>query len=146
VDLATIAERENSFAVGSPPGQKRCSFVGEGSSSGTPHKFVQRIGTRSQKTSGVRAGGRAPVCNRCNRAHEGDCGQRGIQCFICGQSGHFARKCPNQAQGGRGGWRGGRNNQRQLVQARVYVVTPGDVDYEALETHDAGVITGMLLV
>ncbi|XP_041025351.1 cold shock protein 2-like [Juglans microcarpa x Juglans regia] len=115
VDLATIAEQENSFVVGSPPGQKRRSFTGEGSSSGLPHKFVQRTGARSQTASRVSAGGRALVCSRCNRAHKGDCGQRGIQCFRCGQSGHFARECPNQvqgSQGGRGGRRGGRSSQR----------------------------------
>ncbi|KAF5465159.1 hypothetical protein F2P56_015188 [Juglans regia] len=90
MDLANIAEQENSFAVGSPPGQKRQSYVSEGSSSGSPHKFVQRTGARSQTTSGVRAGGRTLVCPRCSRAHVGDCSQRGIQCFRCGQPGHFA--------------------------------------------------------
>ncbi|KAF5442051.1 hypothetical protein F2P56_036924 [Juglans regia] len=56
VDLASIAERENSFAVGSPPGQKRRSFAGEGSSSGSPQKIIQRVGARSQTISGARAG------------------------------------------------------------------------------------------
>lgn len=57
VDLATIAERENTFVVGSSLGQKRRSFAGEGSSSRSPHKFVQRTGARSQAATGVRAGG-----------------------------------------------------------------------------------------
>ena len=73
VDVATLVERENNLCMGSPPGQKRRSFSGEGSSSGSPQKFVQRTGTRLQASSSVRMGGRMPVCGACNRAHEGEC-------------------------------------------------------------------------
>ena len=144
VDVATLVERENNLSVGSPPGHKRRGFSGEGSSSGSPQKFVQRTGTRPQTSSGVRMGGRVPICGACNRAHEGECRMSsGPQCYRCGQVGHISWDCSVRVQGSRGGRHGGRTNPRQAVQARVYAVTPGEVDDEAPATHDAGVITGM---
>ncbi|XP_040995990.1 uncharacterized protein LOC121242155 [Juglans microcarpa x Juglans regia] len=46
---------------GSPMGQKRWSFAGEGSSLGWPQKSVSRIGARLQASVGVRIGGRDPA-------------------------------------------------------------------------------------
>ncbi|KAG6652500.1 hypothetical protein CIPAW_05G010600 [Carya illinoinensis] len=93
-------------------------------------------------SSGVRMGGRVPICGACNRAHEGECRMSsGPQCYRCGQVGHIAWDCSVRVQGSRGGRHGERTNPRQAVQARVYAVTTGEVDDEAPATHDAGVIT-----
>ncbi|KAF5442957.1 hypothetical protein F2P56_035562 [Juglans regia] len=140
VEVASIAERERGVVVGSPLGKKRLNVDGEGSSSGSPQKFVQRTRARSQAASGVRIGGRAPVCGRCNRAHEGECRQGWNQCFQCGQMGHFACECPNWTQGNQGGHHSARTNQRQLVQAWVYALTPGSAGDEVPETQDAGIM------
>ncbi|XP_035545519.1 uncharacterized protein LOC118348279 [Juglans regia] len=109
VDLASIVERENSFVVGSPPGQKRRSYVGKGSSSGSPQKFVQRTGARP------------PVFVQEAR----------LQCALDVVE-------PMRAIVVKGEF------SVIDVASRVTLLrmTPGDVDYEAPETHDAGVITG----
>ncbi|XP_040998156.1 uncharacterized protein LOC121244199 [Juglans microcarpa x Juglans regia] len=141
VEVVSIAKREFIDPVASPIGQKRRVF-GERSSSGSTPKFISRTGARPQMATGVRMGGRAPVCGKCNRSHVGECHMSGIQCFRCGQTRHLARSCPTMMQTNRGGYRGGRITPRPTVQARVYAVTPGEVDDEAQETQNAGVITG----
>ncbi|XP_035540236.1 uncharacterized protein LOC118344218 [Juglans regia] len=141
VEVATIAEREFIEPITASFGQKKRNF-GEGSSTGSAPKFTTRTGARPQMTTGVRMGGRAPVCGKCNRSHVGECHLSGIQCFRCGQTGHLARNCPTMFQANRGGYQGGRTTPRPPVQARVYAVTPGEIDEEAPETQNAGVITG----
>ncbi|XP_040987656.1 uncharacterized protein LOC121235372 [Juglans microcarpa x Juglans regia] len=60
----------------------------------------------------------------------------------CGQTGHLAHNCPTMMQANRDSYRGGGTTPRPTVQDRIYVVTPGEVDDEAPETQNAGVITG----
>lgn len=77
-------------------------------------------------------GAQALVCGRCNHSHDGECRQGGVHCFKSGQTNYSARECPLKV----------------VDQARgdIDALTPGEVDDEALETQDVGVITNMNLL
>ncbi|XP_035542104.1 uncharacterized protein LOC118344812 [Juglans regia] len=75
-------------------------------------------------------------CRTCNQVHFGECRKGAGLCFRCGKSGHYIRDCPMQnrsnqtfipppqrnevsAQG---------SNQRPTAPARVFALTPGEVE------------------
>lgn len=56
---------------------------------------------------------------------------------------HYANDCPQAPQVQQAEQGGGRGDYRQNVQAKVYALTPREVDKDALEIQEAGIIIGM---
>jgi hypothetical protein len=90
------------------------------------------------------AGNHALVCHKCGKVHAGECKANDPNCFRCGQFDHFKRNCPLDASGGS---RPPGNNfpPRRLAQARVYTLTPVEIDEEE-EGGDNGVVTGTIFL
>ncbi|XP_062164965.1 uncharacterized protein LOC133871551 [Alnus glutinosa] len=65
------------------------------------------------------------LCSKCNCPHQGQCHMGTNMCFQCGQTRHFVRDCPRVKEGDRPQQKG--SGQKQVTQARVYALTPGDV-------------------
>jgi hypothetical protein len=74
-------------------------------------------------------GNQALTFHKCGKVHAGECKANEPNCFRCGQFGHFKRNCPLDAPGGS---RPPGNNfpPRRPAQARVYTLTPVEVDEE----------------
>jgi hypothetical protein len=89
-------------------------------------------------------GNQALVCHKCGKVHAGECKANEPNCFRCGQFGHFKRNFPLDASGGS---RPPGNNfpPRRLAQARVYTLTPVEIDEEE-EGGDNGVVTGTIFL
>lgn len=67
-------------------------------------------------------------------------------CFRCGWLGDMIGDCPNNAQGSGATLNiDNKLNLQSQIPARVYSVTLGDVDANAPETKEAGVITDIFL-
>jgi hypothetical protein len=90
------------------------------------------------------AGNQTLTCHKCGKVHAGECKANEPNCFRCGQFGHFKRNCPLNAPGGS---RPPGNNfpSRQPTKARVYTLTPVEVDEEE-EGGDNGVVTGTIFL
>lgn len=147
VDVASIAEAEKRNLVAHAINQKKRAY---------PFGFVREGPTRKVFTTTSDRGnnmlisrpavGKLQLCCRCGRNHTGECRFSSLVCFRCGQPGHLARECLKLGQGSATAQNpNGRLGQQPQALARVYVMMPGDIDNEASEVEEAGLITGNVL-
>ncbi|XP_041025421.1 uncharacterized protein LOC121265826 [Juglans microcarpa x Juglans regia] len=117
---------------------------------GFPYSSGNNMGKRRapvtpSKGKGLVVGKAAPItpppCRQCGERHSGECQRASGACFRCGQTGHMIRDCQQITPGGVSTPNA---NPKTATKAKVYAITPGDVDLEADETADAGVITGKI--
>ncbi|XP_035547777.1 probable serine/threonine-protein kinase PBL5 isoform X1 [Juglans regia] len=146
VDVASIAEAEQRNLVAHAINQKKraCPFGSAGE--GPARKVVTTTSDRGNNMVISRpAVGQLQLCCRCGRNHIGECRFNSPVCFRCGQSGHLARECPKLGQGSATPQKPNRRPRQQpQALARVYVMMRGDIDNEAREVEEAGVITEKL--
>ncbi|XP_035547382.1 uncharacterized protein LOC118348916 [Juglans regia] len=93
-------------------------------------------------------------CRTCNQVHSGECRKGAGLCFRCGKSGHYIRDCPMQnrsnqtfippPQRNEVSARG--SNQRPTAPARVFALTPGEVEGRNDVITDAERLRNMLVV
>ncbi|XP_035543106.1 probable LRR receptor-like serine/threonine-protein kinase RFK1 [Juglans regia] len=138
VNVAAIAEAEQrGLAIQINSERKRTMpFAASGSAE------KKRSFSSPAKGKGIVTGGHMPsaypLCPKCGKRHPGECRSGYGVCYRCGNPGHLIRDCPNTAQGSGAG----DHKPRPHIPARVYAVTPGDIDADASEVEEAGVITG----
>ncbi|KAF5465364.1 hypothetical protein F2P56_015380, partial [Juglans regia] len=137
VNVAAIAEAEQrGLAIQINSERKRTMpFAASGSAE------KKRSFSSPAKGKGIVTGGHMPsaypLCPKCGKRHPGECRSGYGVCYRCGKPGHLIRDCPNTAQGSGAG----DHKPRPHIPARVYAVTPGDIDADASEVEEAGVIT-----
>ncbi|XP_042969169.1 uncharacterized protein LOC122301871 [Carya illinoinensis] len=138
VNVAAIAEAEQKeLAIQNMTDRKRAMPFTTSSSAEKKRPF-----SSPEKGKGIMIGGQKPSlyspCPKCGKLHPGECYRGYGVCYRCGKPGHMIRDCPNAKQGSGAGDR----KPRPHIPARVYAVTPGDFDVDALETDEAGIMTG----
>ncbi|KAF5468689.1 hypothetical protein F2P56_012826 [Juglans regia] len=140
VNVAAIAESEQrGLAIQINSERKRTMpFAASGSAE------KKRSFSSPAKGKGIVTGGHMPyaypLCPKCGKCHPGECRSGYGVCYRCGKPGHLIRDCPNTAQGSGAG----DHKPRPHIQARVYAVTPGDINADASEVEEVGVITVLI--
>ncbi|XP_035546600.1 uncharacterized protein LOC108993896 [Juglans regia] len=135
VNKATIFERTLQRSVALHEQRKRTTPTG--------YQSGMDQGPWKRRSEGSNSGKR-PVpsnqqpyqCRTCNQVHSGECRKGAGLCFRCGKSGHYIRDCPMQnrsnqtfippPQRNEVSARG--SNQRPTAPARVFALTPGEVE------------------
>ncbi|KAF5451947.1 hypothetical protein F2P56_026998 [Juglans regia] len=79
-----------------------------------------------------------PPCRQCGKRHSGECRRASGECFRCGQTGHMIWDCPLITPGGMSMPNA---KPKTATKAKIYAITPGEVEHEADETANARVIT-----
>jgi len=139
VDIASIAER----------GMHESSAAYELAASQATYPSKQPALSTGSRPAEKRnfpptTGNQALTCHKCGKVHAGECKASEPNCFKCGQFGNFKRNCPLDAPEGS---RPPGNNfpSRRPAQARVYTLTPVQVDKEE-ERGVNDVVTGTIFL
>ncbi|XP_041009525.1 uncharacterized protein LOC121253605 [Juglans microcarpa x Juglans regia] len=146
VDKATVFERTLQRSAAMHEQRKRTTPTGYQSGMDQGPWKKRNEGSSSGKRL-VQSNQQPYQCRTCNQVHSGECRKGAGLCFRYGKTGHYIRDCPMQnrsnqtfipppqrnevsAQG---------SNQRPTAPARVFALTPGEVEGRN------DVITGMTL-
>ncbi|XP_041020475.1 uncharacterized protein LOC121262126 [Juglans microcarpa x Juglans regia] len=146
VDKATVFERTLQRSAAMHEQRKRTTPTGYQSGMDQGPWKKRNEGSSSGKRL-VQSNQQPYQCRTCNQVHSGECRKGAGLCFRCGKTGHYIRDCPMQnrnnqtfippPQRNEVSARG--SNQRPTAPARVFALTPGEVEGRN------DVITGMTL-
>lgn len=98
------------------------------------------FGTMVEKILPVAYGSQRPPCTKCGKQHNGDCMFGSGVCYHYGELGHMQRDCLMLTAGNQRS-QGSCYQPKQPAQARVYSLTPSNVE---IDENDTDVITGII--
>ncbi|XP_041020385.1 uncharacterized protein LOC121262002 [Juglans microcarpa x Juglans regia] len=135
VDKATVFERTLQRSAAMHEQRKRTTPTGYQSGMDQGPWKKRNEGSSSGKRL-VQSNQQPYQCRTCNQVHSGECRKGAGLCFRCGKTRHYIRDCPMQnrsnqtfippPQRNEVSARG--SNQRPTAPARVFALTPGEVE------------------